>query len=387
MNQSPERSPQPTEYEGVQIPAELAHMVVLLSERLMLAPVLPEDTERVYTAAQSELFRRWLPWAAGEYTEEMAAEFTGTFAPNSWASGQPLWGIYPVQDDGSKGQLAGVIDLRISGADREVGFWMHGDSEGKGYMTEACRLVLRAAFEQLGVARILHVAEVGNDASRRIARNCGFVPEGVRRVEDKNGHIVSQWQSAIIKADWNRLVGDIDMAGFPAVPPAEVLPGDRPADLVSEFHAVYGMPNRVEDGLRPSLDFERLHMRMSLIKEEVTELVEAVYGPRAGQILSDTFANLPDEGVRDVVEAADALADLTYVIYGMALEAGIDLDRVLAEVHSSNLSKLMPDGSVKRREDGKILKGPNFREPKIAEVLGMTEDEPELTSKNDQIED
>ncbi|WP_129587637.1 bifunctional GNAT family N-acetyltransferase/nucleoside triphosphate pyrophosphohydrolase family protein [Actinomyces minihominis] len=377
----------PTEYEGVQIPAELAHLVVLLSERLVLAPVLPADTERVYTAAQSERFKRWLPWAAGRYTEEMAAEFTGTFVPSSWASGQPVWGIYPVQDDGSKGQLAGVIDLRISGTDREVGFWIHGDSEGNGYMTEACRLVLRAAFEQLGVARVLHIAEVGNEASRRIARNCGFIPEGVRRVEDKKGHIVSQWQSAIVKSDWNRLVGDIDMAGFPAVPPAEVLPGDRPGDLVAEFHAVYGMPNRVEDGQEATLDFDRLQMRMSLIEEEVTELVEAVYGPRAGEILSDTFANLPDEGVRDVVEAADALADLTYVIYGMALEAGIDLDRVLAEVHSSNLSKLMPDGSVKRREDGKILKGPNFREPKIAEVLGTIEDGPEPDVENNQIED
>ena len=68
---------------------------------------------------------------------------------------------------------------------------------------------------------------------------------------------------------------------------------------------------------------------------------------------------------------ADALADLVYVIYGMAIESGMDLESVLAEVQASNLSKLMPDGSVKLREDGKVLKGPNFFQPNIARGLGL----------------
>jgi len=78
-----------------------------------------------------------------------------------------------------------------------------------------------------------------------------------------------------------------------------------------------------------------------------------------------------DDGQRDVIEAADALADLVYVIFGMAIESGMDLDSVLAEVQASNLSKLMPDGSVKLREDGKVLKGPNFFPPNIARGLGI----------------
>jgi len=78
-----------------------------------------------------------------------------------------------------------------------------------------------------------------------------------------------------------------------------------------------------------------------------------------------------DEGERDVIEAADALADLVYVVYGMAIESGMNLDSVLAEVQASNLSKLMPDGSVKLREDGKVLKGPNFFQPNIARGLGL----------------
>ena len=72
-----------------------------------------------------------------------------------------------------------------------------------------------------------------------------------------------------------------------------------------------------------------------------------------------------------MVEAADALADLVYVVYGMAIESGIDLDRVLAEVQASNLSKLMPDGTVRLRGDGKVLKGPGFFPPDVRRALGL----------------
>ncbi len=70
-----------------------------------------------------------------------------------------------------------------------------------------------------------------------------------------------------------------------------------------------------------------------------------------------------------VVEAADALADLVYVIYGMALETGIDLAAVLAEVQRSNMSKLGADGRPVYREDGKVLKGPGFFSPDVAGIL------------------
>jgi len=67
--------------------------------------------------------------------------------------------------------------------------------------------------------------------------------------------------------------------------------------------------------------------------------------------------------------AADALADLIYVIYGMALETGIDLASVLAEVQRSNMSKLGADGMPVYREDGKVLKGPDYFPPNVEAVL------------------
>ena len=148
-------------------------------------------------------------------------------------------------------------------------------------------------------------------------------------------------------------------------------PAPSPMELVLQFHHTYSVPIRPFSD--PTLDYERMNMRMSLIAEEFAELMGAVYGPRARAIIeaATVEAVAADEGERDVIEAADALADLVYVVYGMAIESGMNLDSVLAEVQASNLSKLMPDGSVKLREDGKVLKGPNFFQPNIARGLGF----------------
>lgn len=148
-------------------------------------------------------------------------------------------------------------------------------------------------------------------------------------------------------------------------------PAPSPMELVLQFHHTYSVPIRPFSD--PTLGYERMNMRMSLIAEEFAELMGAVYGPRARAIIEAATAEAvaADEGERDVIEAADALADLVYVVYGMAIESGMNLDSVLAEVQASNLSKLMPDGSVKLREDGKVLKGPNFFQPNIARGLGL----------------
>jgi predicted HAD superfamily Cof-like phosphohydrolase len=61
--------------------------------------------------------------------------------------------------------------------------------------------------------------------------------------------------------------------------------------------------------------------------------------------------------VKDLKE----LADLVYVIYGYALAAGYNLDEAVERVHDNNLGRcIQPDGTVKRREDGKIMKNPNY---------------------------
>lgn len=143
-------------------------------------------------------------------------------------------------------------------------------------------------------------------------------------------------------------------------------------------------------------DPERVNLKVDLIAEEFIELLEAVYGVHIGARVERAWEELkltpgiaptPESTPRtphtpDIIETADALADMIYVINGAALELGIPLDEVFKEVHASNMSKLDEQGQPivsdgvtpaphdgKVKPQGKILKGKNFFEPNIKEAL------------------
>lgn len=146
-----------------------------------------------------------------------------------------------------------------------------------------------------------------------------------------------------------------------------------PADMVRQFHEVFGAPIAPE-GYQGLGDEELRRLRAELIREEfVDELLPAlglmlVYDPDDGLVIINTGAEL------DRVEVADALGDLVYVIFGAALAFGIPLDAVVREIHRSNMTKLGADGKpIYREGDQKVMKGPNYERPQIARVLGMEE--------------
>ena len=137
--------------------------------------------------------------------------------------------------------------------------------------------------------------------------------------------------------------------------------------MVAEFHGAFGLPNRLGQG-KPDAMHERTELRADLIDEEFEEFLDShrrVYIDYGRLGASNDLVNV------DTVAYADALADLVYVCFGAAIEAGIDLNMVLREVHSSNMSKLDADGKPIYREDGKVLKGPHYSAPNIKEVLGL----------------
>jgi len=68
-------------------------------------------------------------------------------------------------------------------------------------------------------------------------------------------------------------------------------------------------------------------------------------------------------------ECLKELADLVYVCYQYAENLGWDLDEALNRVHQSNMSKLGDDGQPIRRDDGKVLKGPNYKEPDLKDLV------------------
>ena len=118
-------------------------------------------------------------------------------------------------------------------------------------------------------------------------------------------------------------------------------------EKVIQFMNTYGQEVKRKAEL-PSENI--VELRLDLIEEEISELEDAI----------------DDE---DIVAVADALTDILYVVYGAGAAFGINLDACFHEVHSSNMSKLGEDGKPIYREDGKVMKGPNFREPDLKTIV------------------
>ena len=91
-------------------------------------------------------------------------------------------------------------------------------------------------------------------------------------------------------------------------------------------------------------------LRISLIKEELDELIEAM-------------------NKKDLVEVADALTDILYVTYGAGHAFGINLDKCFEEVQNSNMSKLDDNGKPIYNDKGKVMKGPNYFKPDLSKFL------------------
>ena len=120
-------------------------------------------------------------------------------------------------------------------------------------------------------------------------------------------------------------------------------------ELVGDFMESMEQEVRIKPSI-PEWDIKRL--RVDLIEEELDELV---YG-------------IDNE---DLVEIADALTDLLYVVYGAGHAFGIDLDECFQEVHRSNMSKLGPDFRPIKREDGKVMKPDTYSPPDLALILNI----------------
>ena len=119
---------------------------------------------------------------------------------------------------------------------------------------------------------------------------------------------------------------------------------------VKEFHKAFKL-----DYLeipKANLGVDKNKLRFNLMKEENEEYFEAANN-------------------NDMVEVADALGDMLYILCGTIIEHGMEhkIDEIFSEIQNSNMSKLGADGNPIYREDGKVLKGPNYFKPNIKGIL------------------
>lgn len=121
-------------------------------------------------------------------------------------------------------------------------------------------------------------------------------------------------------------------------------------EAVKAFHTAFGLG--VNESPTVNLSDATKMLRFNLMKEENEEYLEAVKN-------------------NDLVETADALGDMLYILCGTIIEHGMQykIDEVFNEIQKSNMSKLGEDGKPIYREDGKVMKGPNYFKPDIKKIL------------------
>ncbi|HLX47304.1 MAG TPA: nucleoside triphosphate pyrophosphohydrolase family protein [Streptosporangiaceae bacterium] len=123
-----------------------------------------------------------------------------------------------------------------------------------------------------------------------------------------------------------------------------------PLAALLAFHRAFDLPRQALPNVEIAESLAKL--RIALLEEEVGEFIDAVSNA-------------------DLIGIADALADIVCVVYGTAITYGIDLDRVMREVHRSNMSKLDAKGRPLIRDDGKVIKSDQYFPPDVAGVLKL----------------
>lgn len=121
-------------------------------------------------------------------------------------------------------------------------------------------------------------------------------------------------------------------------------------NAVKEFHTAFKIG--YSDQPKANLGTEKNNLRYELMKEENEEYLEAVSND-------------------DLIEIADALGDMMYILCGTIIEHGLQdkIEAVFDEIQRSNMSKLDENGNPIYREDGKVLKGQNYFKPDFSKIL------------------
>jgi predicted HAD superfamily Cof-like phosphohydrolase len=119
---------------------------------------------------------------------------------------------------------------------------------------------------------------------------------------------------------------------------------------VKIFHKAFGLD--VSEVQKADLGLDKNMLRYKLMREENEEYLEAA-----------------SQG--DLVEVADALGDMLYILCGTIISHGMQhkIEEVFEEIHRSNMSKLDKNGEPIYREDGKVLKGPDYFRPELKDIL------------------
>ena len=152
-------------------------MTMLIGRRLVLRELNVEDWPAVHAYSARPEVARYQPW--GPNTPEESHAFVAQAVAAAWAVPRGVYQLGVTLADG--GRLIGTGALQVHSVDHgqgEIGYFLHPDVWGRGYATEAARLLLGFGFAELGLHRIFGTCDPRNAASARVLEKVGMTYEG-----------------------------------------------------------------------------------------------------------------------------------------------------------------------------------------------------------------
>ncbi|HET6740561.1 MAG TPA: GNAT family N-acetyltransferase [Kribbella sp.] len=173
--------------------------MIIDAGRLVLRPFTVDDVEWVYEVSQDAALQQYVQ-IPSPYLMEHARYFVEHIALELGARGERAEFVV---EDAQTGERLGRVGLGMRGdGTAEVGYWTAPAARGRGVAPAAVRAICRWAFETSELDLIEWRAEIGNDASRRVAEKAGFVLEGsLRKRLVHRGERVDAWVGSLVRGE------------------------------------------------------------------------------------------------------------------------------------------------------------------------------------------
>jgi RimJ/RimL family protein N-acetyltransferase len=164
------------------MPPDISKSLVLSDDRVLLRPFDERDSAGTHEAVMEsfEELHRWMPWCHAKYGREDADAFTAT-QPHAWHEGSEYCFVIVDRRTDRRLGCCGLNRFDWLNLTANLGYWVRRTACRQGVATDATKLLLRFAFEQLGLQRVEIVAAKDNLASQRVAEKVGATREGIAR--------------------------------------------------------------------------------------------------------------------------------------------------------------------------------------------------------------
>ena len=161
----------------------------------------PHHAEALLAAVDADRarLRVWLPWVDGTRDVEDTRSFIVGQLEKLARQEELTAGLFV------DSRVAGVVGVRLSplGPTADIGYWIAGETEGRGFMTRAVRAVIDYLFFERGLHRVEIRCAVGNERSAAIPERLGFKLEGVEReTQQLHGRFLDHNRYGLVRGEW-----------------------------------------------------------------------------------------------------------------------------------------------------------------------------------------